>query len=228
MPDFFATGALFALIQVILIDIVLAGDNALVIGMSAAHVHPRERNKVIFWGLAIAVFLRIVLAVIAVELLQFTPVMLAGGLLLLWVCIRLYRDIRKDSHKPTPVHADGPAPSDETKHVSHAKAMRRAVVSIAAADVSMSLDNVLAVAAAAMQHIEVLVVGLVLSIALMGLAANLIAKLLNRYPWISYVGVAIVFFVAIRMILHGLDKLADAGWLAGMGWFEQAAHLIGA
>lgn len=225
MLDGFAAGALVALFQVILIDIVLAGDNALVIGMSAAHVAPKERNRVIFWGLSIAVLLRIVLAVIAVELLQFTPVMLAGGLLLLWVCFRLFCDIRKGGHEPHP-HPCG-KPHAEIA-LSHQKAMRRAIVSIAAADVSMSLDNVLAVAAAAMHHIEVLFIGLALSIALMGLAANLIARLLNRYPWISYVGVAIVFYVAIRMILHGIERLIVDGWISGFGWIEQTVRLMGA
>lgn len=226
MSDFVTTGALFALIQVILIDIVLAGDNALVIGMSAAHVNQRDRHKVIFWGLAIAVLLRIVLAVIAVELLQFTPVMLAGGLLLLWVCFRLYRDIRDDGKKHHGCH-EATAATAQDLSLSHAKAMRRAIVSIAAADVSMSLDNVLAVAAAAMQHVEVLVIGLALSIALMGLAANLIAKLLHRYPWISYVGVAIVFLVALRMIAHGYVRLCDDGWLTAIDAIMPLVHLLG-
>lgn len=226
MTEFLAAGALVALLQVILIDIVLAGDNALVIGMSAAHVAPADRNKVIFWGLTIAVLLRICLAVVAMELLQFTPVMLAGGLLLLWVSFRLLCDIRNDATKPPP-QADAEAVA-EPDRAKHAKAMRRAIISIAAADVSMSLDNVLAVAAAAMHHVEVLIVGLALSIALMGLAANLIARLLNRYHWISYLGVAIVFYVALRMIAHGLIRMAEAGWFSGLGWIEQIAHMAGA
>lgn len=225
MPDFFATGALIALVQVILIDIVLAGDNALVIGMSAAQVAKHERNKVIFWGLAIAVLLRVVLAIIAVELLNFPPVMLFGGLLLLWVTYRLLHDIRHQGHK----HHETPhvCVDANTTRQTHAKAMRRAIISIAAADVSMSLDNVLAVAAAAMHHVDVLVVGLLLSIALMGLAANMIARLLNRYPHISYVGVAIVFYVAIRMIVHGWDKLADAHWVSEPAWFQAVAAFMG-
>jgi YjbE family integral membrane protein len=217
--EFLTGGALFALFQVLMIDIVLAGDNALVIGMAAARVSDRNRHKVIFWGLAIAVVLRISLAVIAVELLQFTPVMLVGGLLLLWVCWRLFEDIR---HPHAPPAAVGQGVAAPPAALSHAKAMRRAIVSIAAADVSMSLDNVLAVAAAAMHHIEVLVLGLILSVALMGLAADLIAKLLNRYPWISYAGVAIVFGVALKMIWHGCDRLVAAGWL------EPLFALIGA
>lgn len=223
MFDIFAHGGWLALIQVILIDIVLAGDNALVIGMSAAKLAPCDRHRVIFWGLAIAVALRIVLAIGAVELLQFTPAMLGGGLLLLWVCWRLFRDIchhnkacaeQGDTHELCTVSADMP----------HAKLMRRAIISIAAADVSMSLDNVLAVAGAAMHHLPVLVIGLALSIALMGFAANIIAKVLNRYAWISYAGVIIVLAVALRMIWHGTERMAADGWL---DWLTPAAQAMG-
>ncbi|MGB8602680.1 MAG: YjbE family putative metal transport protein [Rhizomicrobium sp.] len=222
MLDIFANGGWFALIQVILIDIVLAGDNALVIGMSAAQLKPQDRHRVIFWGLAIAVLLRIVLAICAVELLQFTPAMLAGGLLLLWVCWRLYRDIR---HQECCCKNGEETKSILDEKLPHAKALRRAIVSIAIADLSMSLDNVLAVAGAAMHHLPVLVIGLALSIALMGLAANVIAKLLNRYSWISYAGVIIVLLVALRMIWHGIERLIEDGWL---GWLEPVMHGIGA
>lgn len=220
MLDIFANGGWFALIQVILIDIVLAGDNALVIGMAAAALKPQDRHRVIFWGLAIAVLLRVVLAIAAVELLQFTPAMLAGGLMLLWVCWRLFLDIRNHSSAED-THCSKPLMDDSQPH---SKALRRAIISIAAADVSMSLDNVLAVAGAAMHHIEVLVIGLALSIALMGLAANVIAKLLNRYSWISYAGVIIVLIVALRMIWHGTERLIADGW---MGWLEPILHGIG-
>lgn len=222
MLDIFANGGWFALIQVILIDIVLAGDNALVIGMSAAKLAPCDRHRVIFWGLAIAVALRVVLAIGAVELLQFTPAMLGGGLLLLWVCWRLFRDIcqHNQSCQETAAAQACPLSAD----MPHSKLMRRAIISIAAADVSMSLDNVLAVAGAAMHHLPVLVIGLALSIALMGMAANVIAKVLNRYAWISYAGVIIVLAVALRMIWHGTERMAADGWL---DWLAPAARAMG-
>jgi len=222
--DIFTQGGFFALLQVILIDLVLAGDNAVVIGMSAAHVQHSDRRTVIFWGLAAAVVLRVVLAIFAVHLLKYVPLVIAGGILLLWVCWRLWRDIRQE-HKErqaaaktlsdcTPVHvAHSPK--------SHRAAVRRAIVHIAAADISMSLDNVLAVAGAAMNHITVLVIGLMLSVALMGLAASFVARLLGRYPWISYAGIFIVLFVALRMIWDGVMRLHEAGW------FDPATRMLG-
>ncbi len=220
--DIFTEGGFFALLQVLLIDVVLAGDNAVVIGMSAATVAKADRRTVIFWGLAAAVVLRIVLAIFAVHLLRFVPLVIAGGILLLWVTWRLWRDVQHankehhatkllsgdHSHETTPV-----CPTQDKR--CHAKAVRRAIVSIAVADISMSLDNVLAVAGAARDHIEVLIIGLMLSIALMGLAATLIAKLLHKYPWISYAGVFIVLFVAVRMIWDGFIRLNDTGGIEG-------------
>lgn len=226
MFEFFLHGGLIALFQVILIDIVLAGDNALVIGMAASHVNVRDRHRVIFWGLAIAVVLRITLASAAMELLKYPPIMLAGGLLLLWVCYRLYNDIRRDSHEAAVQQTLPDAADDTYKGLSHAKAMRRAVISIAVADVSMSLDNVLAVAGAAREHFEVLIFGLMLSITLMGLAANFIARLLARYHWISYAGVLIVLYVALVMIWHGLEKLSAAHWIS-LDWAAPALQLLG-
>jgi len=221
--DIFTQGGFFALLQVILIDLVLAGDNAVVIGMSAAHVQHSDRRTVIFWGLAAAVVLRVVLAIFAVHLLKFVPLVIAGGILLLWVCWRLWRDIRQENRErqAAKVLSDcTPAPAAHS-HKSHGKAVRRAIVQIAAADISMSLDNVLAVAGAAMNHITVLVIGLMLSVALMGLAASFVARLLSRYPWISYAGIFIVLFVALRMIWDGVMRLHEAGW------FQPAAHLLG-
>lgn len=216
----FTESGFFALLQVLLIDVVLAGDNAVVIGMAAAQVNKTDRKTVIFWGLTTAVALRIVLAVFAVHLLRFVPLVIAGGFLLLWVTWRLWRDIRQ-SHKE---HCAAKLLSgenhshchDHDRHghaMTHGQAVRRAVISIAAADVSMSLDNVLAVAGAARDHIEVLLIGLSLSIALMGLAATLIAKLLHKYPWISYAGVFIVLFVALRMIWDGFERLNQHGMI---------------
>ena len=213
MLDIFTHGGFFALLQVILIDLVLAGDNAVVIGMSAAHVHPVDRRKVIFLGLAAAVVLRITLAIFAVQLLAFIPLAIAGGILLLWVCWRLWRDIRQErkEHQAAKLLTESGLPASAPVPCKHPAAMRRAIFHIAAADISMSLDNVLAVAGAAMHHIWVLVIGLSLSVALMGLAASFVAKLLNRFPWISYAGIFIVLFVALRMIWYGSMLMLHAG-----------------
>jgi YjbE family integral membrane protein len=217
--DIFTQGGFFALLQVLLIDVVLAGDNAIVIGMSASHVQKLDRRKVIFWGLVTAVVLRIMLAVFAVHLLKYVPLVIAGGVLLLWVAWRLWRDIRH-AHKEQQAAKllsglDGNENHLPLKHDdhpgAHRKAIQRAIISIAAADISMSLDNVLAVAGAARDHISVLVIGLMMSIALMGLAATLIARLLHRFPWISYAGIFIVLFVAVRMIWDGVIRLNEAG-----------------
>jgi YjbE family integral membrane protein len=192
----FQPGGLVALGQVLMIDIVLAGDNAVVIGLAAARVPPALRKKVILWGLVAAVGLRVVLAVIAVSLMQVIGLRLAGGILLLWVCWRFWRDIRSGAHC-------GPALALDAS-------LRRAILQIALADVSMSLDNVLAVAGAAVGHLDVLVIGLLLSVALMGTAANFIAMLLERYRWISYVGLAIVVYVAVTMVWHGGFQVMSA------------------
>jgi YjbE family integral membrane protein len=181
----FEQGGLIALGQVLMIDIVLAGDNAVVIGMAAA-----RRGKVILWGLVAAVGLRVVLAVIAVSLMKVIGLTLAGGILLLWVCWRFWRDI---SH----------AKPYEAAPLAVNASLRRAIIQIVLADVSMSLDNVLAVAGAARDHLDVLVIGLLLSVGLMGAAANVIARLLERFRWISYLGLAIVLYVALSMIWHG-------------------------
>ena len=194
----FQPGGLLALAQVLMIDIVLAGDNAVVIGLAAARVPHALRKKVIFWGLVAAVALRIFLAVIAVSLMQVIGLRLAGGLLLLWVCWRFWRDIRSGAH------AHGAPKMDATA------SLKRAILQIVLADVSMSLDNVLAVAGAAVGHLDVLVIGLLLSVALMGTAANYIAKLLERYRWISYIGLAIVLYVAVNMIWHGGSQVLNA------------------
>jgi YjbE family integral membrane protein len=195
--------AYFALLQVILIDIVLAGDNAVVIGMAAAHVPKDHRAKVIFWGLAAAVVLRIALASVTTILLNVIGLMLAGGILLLWVAWRLYRDLR--------AHHSGPCEPDDEKltQIGH-KSVRQAIIQITLADLSMSLDNVLAVAGAAMHHVWVLAVGLVLSVALMGAAANFIANILDRHRWIGYAGLILVVYVACSMIWHGGNSVVDA------------------
>jgi YjbE family integral membrane protein len=196
--------ALVALLQVILIDIVLAGDNAVVIGMAASRVPRMQRRKVIFWGLAAAVVIRVVLATLAAELLAVIGLMFAGGILLLWVCWRLWRDFRHTDDNEVGFHiiSTGEDHPQARPPLSEA-GVRKAIGHIVLADISMSLDNVLAVAGAAMNHVWVLTIGLMLSIAMMGVAAAMIANLLRRHPWISYAGLIIVLYVALRMIWFG-------------------------
>ena len=207
MDLLFTHGGFFALLQVVLIDIVLAGDNALVIGMAAARVPQVVRRKVIFWGLVAAVVARVCLAAVTVELLEVIGLMFAGGVLLLWVCWKLWRDIRDAAAEKKAAMEARDAPADKMggpkSHEASAQMVRRAIVQIAAADLSMSLDNVLAVAGAARNHVVVLAIGLCLSIGLMGVAASVIAKLLNKHAWISYAGLFIVLYVAISMIWRG-------------------------
>ena len=193
----FQPGGLVALAQVLMIDIMLAGDNAVVIGLAAARVPTQIRRKVILWGLAAAVILRIGLALVAVSLLEVIGLTLAGGLLLLWVSWRFWRDL-SGSHK-----AGAPG-------VAAGASIQRAVLQIVIADISMSLDNVLAVSGAAIGHLDVLVIGLLLSVALMGAAAEMIARLLERWRWISYLGLAIVVYVALSMIWRGTHEVAGA------------------
>ncbi len=204
------SGELVALAQVLMIDVVLAGDNAVVIGMAAAHVPLEHRRKVIFWGLAAAVVLRIAMAAATTYLMSVVGLMLAGGILLLWVSWRLYRDIAHGHEEDVgaAVTADTEAPAVVTPVKAADKAVvRKAILQIFLADVSMSLDNVLAVAGAAREHIEVLVIGLLMSIVLMGFAAGFVAKLLQRYHWISYVGLGIVVYVAVMMMWHGWEDV---------------------
>jgi len=205
----FSLSALEALVNVILVDLVLAGDNAIVVGIAVAGLPVHQRWRVMMLGIAAATLLRIVFASVTVQLLQIIGLLLAGGLLLLWVCWKLWRELRAGhlvSGGPREVTADGTpaAPSAPTK------TMRQAVTQIIVADVSMSLDNVLAVAGVAREHQNVLIFGLVLSVAFMGLAAGVIARLLARFHWIAYVGLAIIFYVAIRMIYDGTLELIEA------------------
>ncbi len=201
-----------ALLQVILIDLVLAGDNAVVIGIAASKVPKAQRRQVIFWGLAAAVILRVALATTAATILEVIGLMFAGGILLLWVAWRVYRDLHRAHEESIGANAlaesggAGPAPIVADPVVD----LRQAILQVAIADLSMSLDNVLAVAGAAMDHVWVLTIGLLLSIALMGLAAALVANLLQRYPWISYAGLIIVVYVALRMIWFGSVEILHA------------------
>ena len=203
--DFHLDPALVALFQVVLIDITLAGDNAVVIGMVAVTVPPADRRKIIFWGLAAAVVLRIGLAAVAIQLLAILGLAIAGGLLLLWVAWRLYRQLREEKEAKAGVATfdDGKAVKAGDNYVS----LNRAIFQVVVADISMSLDNVLGVAGAARDHFWVLAVGLLLSIGLTAVAATFIAKLLGRYPWIAYVGLIIIVYVAGKMIWDGSEEV---------------------
>lgn len=203
-----------AFIQVLLIDLVLAGDNAIVVGALAAGLPAEQRRKVILIGVLAALVLRIVFALMVTWLLGIVGLVLAGGLLLLWVAWRMYRDIRQ------PVHASGGSPEidgDEHSGLAPAKTFAAAAWGVAVADVSMSLDNVLAVAGAAREHPGILIVGLIFAVALMGIAANIIAKYIERYRWIAWVGLAVIVYVAGKMILEGWNEVAPfANGLVGV------------
>jgi YjbE family integral membrane protein len=194
---------LVSLSQIIIIDFVLAGDNAIVVGMAASRVHPALRVRVIFWGVAGAVALRILFAVVATQLLTIVGLTLAGGILLLWVCWKMYREIKLTA--PKPAFAGG-VPGESLAPVRN-MTFRAALVQIIIADVSMSLDNVLAVAGAAKGQIWVLAVGLTVAVAFMALLSAYIAKLLARYHWITWIGLAIVLYVAVEMVWTGTHQI---------------------
>ena len=196
----FEPGALAALAQVLLIDVVLAGDNAVAVGLVAASLPAHQRRKAIVAGIVLAAVLRVAFALVAVQLLQIFGLLLAGGLLLLWVAWKLARELRRPGPAPA---AHGEAPAHPEGKPPPTKTMRQAMVQIVIADASMSLDNVLAVAAAARDHPMVLFIGLALAVALMGFAASIIARLLDRHGWIAWVGVAIIAWVACLMIYEG-------------------------
>jgi hypothetical protein len=191
---------LAALGQILLIDVALAGDNAITIGMAAAGLPAQQRHRAVFAGIAAATVLRIVFAIFAVELLHITGLLLAGGLLLLWVSWKMYHDIRHHNR----IHQ----PATEDKVDKHQpKTLRSAIIQIILADVSMSLDNVLAVAGVARDHIFMLVVGLGVSVVLMGAASAIIAKLTTRFPWIAFAGLLIVLYTAFKMVWDGAHQL---------------------
>ena len=188
--------ALAAFGQVLMIDIMLAGDNAIVVGALAAGLPPEQRKRVILIGIIAALVLRIVFALMVTQLMQVVGLILAGGILLLWVAWRMYRDLRAS--------ADDPAtPGNEASGLRPAKSFAGAAWAVAVADVSMSLDNVLAVAGAAREHPGILIIGLLLSVALMGIAANFIATYIERYRWIAWVGLIVILYVAGKMIYDG-------------------------
>jgi len=211
LTDIISSEAMVALLQVIMIDLVLAGDNAIVIGLAAAGLPCEQRAKAILIGIAAATILRIVFAGVTTQLLQIVGLLLAGGLLLIWVCWKMWRELRTSAHEEieaaealanADLNADGTIAAAAPR-----KTFAQAAWQIVVADISMSLDNVLAVAGAAREHPYVLIFGLALSVVLMGVAASLIARLLNRHRWIAYVGLAIILYVALDMIYRGAPEL---------------------
>ena len=204
LAAFLTPGALAVFFEILMIDIVLAGDNAIVVGALAAGLPPEQRKKVILIGVLAALVLRIAFALLVTQLLQVVGLILAGGLLLLWVAWKMWRELH---HKGESGGSDEVA-GDEHSGVKSAKSFAAAAWGVALADVSMSLDNVLAVAGAAKDHPWILVFGLILSVILMGVAANFIAKYIERYRWIAYVGLVVIIYVAGKMIWDGLHDVA--------------------
>lgn len=207
IADAFTAAGLATLFQVILIDLLLASDNVVVLGTLAAGLPERERKRVLAIGVGIALVCRIVFAWFAIELLQVIGLLFAGGLLLLWVAWKLFRELY-DTHAESAQDGDAPA--------RPAKSFIRAAIQVALADLSMSLDNVLAVAGAAREHPTVLFLGLFLSVTLMAVAANMVARLIERYPWIAYLGLVVILYVAGSMLYTGyVDPQIGLGKLFG-------------
>ncbi len=208
--DLLTPSALSALLQVLMIDLVLAGDNAVAVGLAAGGLPAEQRKKAILWGLAAAVIIRIGFALITTQLLAVIGLLLAGGILLLWVCWRMWKELREQAVADE-VAAGAAMDDDPTTEpmVKPAKSFRAAFTQILIADISMSLDNVLAVAGAAREHPGILVFGLLMSIALMGVAATWIAQLLHRYRWIGYIGLVIVLYVALHMMWQGHQQVVE-------------------
>lgn len=209
LADVFTTGGLTTLLGVILIDLTMAGDNVVIMGTLAAGLPEKDRRRVIMVGVSMALVFLIVFALMATWLLQLTGLLLAGGLLLLWVAYNMYRELRPTA--PLATVDDPETPQVEGPPAT--KTFMQAAIQITLADLSMSLDNVLAVAAAARQHPTVLFFGLALSVTLMGLAANFVAKLVQRYHWIAWVGLVVILYVALNMIWDG--------------WFQVQPILLG-
>ena len=193
--------ALAAFGQVLMIDIMLAGDNAIVVGALAAGLPADQRKKVILIGIIAALVLRVFFALIVTQLMQIVGLIFAGGLLLLWVSWKMYRELRPAGAGRS--HGSPEVAGDEHANIAPAKSFAAAAWAVAVADVSMSLDNVLAVAGAARDHPGILIVGLILSVALMGIAANVLAKYIERYRWIAWIGLLVILYVAGSMVYDG-------------------------
>jgi YjbE family integral membrane protein len=199
-PSLISASAVTAFLEILFIDIVLAGDNAIVVGALAAGLPAEQRKKVILIGVIAALVLRIAFALVVSQLLQIVGLVLAGGILLLWVAWKMYRELRHTS--------GGPGTTEEHSGLKPARTFASAAWGVAVADVSMSLDNVLAVAGAAREHPWVLVFGLILSVLLMGVAANFIARYIERYRWIAWGGLLVILWVALKMIYEGAGHVA--------------------
>jgi len=198
--DIFTAAGLVTLGQVILIDLTMAGDNVVIMGTLTSGLPARERRKVIMLGVGMALVFLIGFALIATQLLHVTGLILAGGLLLMWVAYNMYRELR---HAPPPVDADDPD-TQQVEGPPRSKTFLQAAIQVTLADLSMSLDNVLAVAATARDHPAVLFIGLALSVTLMGVAANFVARLVQRYRWIAWAGLLLILYVAGKMIYDGI------------------------
>jgi YjbE family integral membrane protein len=204
LANLISPSAFAALLEILAIDIVLAGDNAIVVGALAAGLPADQRRKVILVGVIAALVLRIAFALVVTQLLQIVGLVLAGGLLLLWVAWKMWRELRHRTESPGSAEIAG----DEHSGTRAAKTFASAAWGVALADVSMSLDNVLAVAGAARDHPWVLVFGLIMSVLLMGVAANFIAKYIERYRWIAWVGLVVILWVALKMVWEGAHHVA--------------------
>ncbi|HPF22002.1 MAG TPA: TerC family protein [Hyphomonas sp.] len=213
LPDLISAEFIQAFFAVVAIDLVLAGDNAVVIGLAAAGLEKQQRGKAILIGIIAATVLRIAFALVAAELLLIVGLLFAGGVLLLWVAWKMWRELREGAgHTAEEALAGEDLNADGTiAGRKPGKTLRQAVVQIILADVSMSLDNVLGVAGAAREHPVVLVFGLSLSILLMGVASTFIAKVLNRHRWIAFAGLAVILYVALHMIWEGGHELCVEG-----------------
>jgi YjbE family integral membrane protein len=201
--EFISIDLLNVLLQVVLIDLVLAGDNAIVIGLAAAGLPQAQRGKAILIGIVAATMLRILFAGLATQILQIVGLLLAGGILLLWVCWKMWRELRASPAEPMEAKEATGAAAGTTAEGRPRKTLVQATWQIIVADVSMSLDNVLAVAGAAREHPVVMIFGLGLSVAMMGVDASFIARLLQNHRWIAYVGLAVILYVAVEMIFRG-------------------------
>ncbi|WMT75482.1 TerC family protein [Bradyrhizobium sp. Ash2021] len=203
MFEFLGTDALTALLEVVLIDLVLAGDNAIVIGLAAAGLPEAQRGKAILIGIVAATMLRTLFAGLATQILQIVGLLFAGGILLLWVCWKMWRELRASSAEPIKATEAAGAVAGTNPEGRPRKTLVQATSQIIVADVSMSLDNVLAVAGAAREHPVVLIFGLILSVAMMGAAASFIARLLQDHRWIAYAGLIVILYVAVDMTYRG-------------------------
>jgi YjbE family integral membrane protein len=222
MMDLFTPEAIAALFQVVMIDLALAGDNAIVVGMAAAGLPEQQRTRAILFGMGGATILLITFAAVTTQLLKLVGLLLAGGVLLLWVCWKMWRELRASANEEEEavgaldgldINPDGTATSRAPR-----KTLAQAAGQIIIADLSMSLDNVLAVAGAARDHPVVLIFGLSLSILLMGIAARFIAGILQRYRWIAYLGLMVILYVALGMVFRGMEELRPVvGAIAHLG-----------